>query len=311
VKASEMGLFENKTPARELFKPYTAEEKAELAKKYTPEQLKAIELGEKAVDAEDLKTHGVIRTDIGRLDYLDDLSKTIPVIDQKIKAPQDNDPNWVFDEDKEMQPFLDYLDKVRAEHPEAADPEDPDFDNKVRPNRADFIRGLNAMSPLSKSAFAPAIPHDVFKDKTPGGMKGKEKEDEEDVDPRDPEGIFNKLIKQTGYTLDEIFELKAKVLVRHQVVNQTRLGKISSIYCLAIAGNGNGRLGIGQAKGQETEDTMHNARVAAIRNMQPIPRYEERTIFGDVEGKVSAVEVKLMARPPGILHFSGLCRARF
>ena len=33
--------------------------------------------------------------------------------------------------------------------------------------------------------------------------------------------------------------------------------------------------------------------------MQPIPRYEERTIFGEVDGKVSAVEVKLMARPPG------------
>jgi len=41
------------------------------------------------------------------------------------------------------------------------------------------------------------------------------------------------------------------------------------------------------------------ARLAAIRNLQPIPRYEERTIFGDVKGKVSAVEVKLFARPPG------------
>jgi small subunit ribosomal protein S5 len=59
-------------------------------------------------------------------------------------------------------------------------------------------------------------------------------------------------------------------------------------------------LGIGEAKGQEAEETQVNARIAAIRSMQPIPRYEERTIFGEVEGKVSAVEVKLMSRPPGI-----------
>ena len=71
------------------------------------------------------------------------------------------------------------------------------------------------------------------------------------------------------------------------------------MYCLAIAGNKNGLLGIGQAKGQEAGNTMALAKVNAIRNMKPIPRYEERTIYGDVEAKVSAVKVKLMARPPG------------
>jgi len=71
------------------------------------------------------------------------------------------------------------------------------------------------------------------------------------------------------------------------------------MYVLAVAGNGNGRLGIGEAKGQEIEETQTNARIAAILSMQPIPRYEDRTIFGEVEGKVSAVEVKLMSRPPG------------
>jgi small subunit ribosomal protein S5 len=80
------------------------------------------------------------------------------------------------------------------------------------------------------------------------------------------------------------------------------LGKIASVYCLAVAGNGNGRLGIGEAKGQETGETSSNARIAAIRSMQPIPRYEERTIFGEVEGKVSAAEVKLMCRPPGMFE---------
>src|SRR4051794_12334305 len=150
--------------------------------------------------------------------------------------------------------------------------------------------------PHTPSALAPKLPK-KFSSEAQGGIKKVEIEGE--VDERDPDGRYDQLRKQTGYTLDEILDFKVKVLVKHNVTNQTRLGKINSLYCLAIAGNGNGRLGIGQAKGQEAENTQALARIAAIRNMQPIPRYEERTIYGEVEGKVSAVEVKLFSRPPG------------
>jgi hypothetical protein len=37
----------------------------------------------------------------------------------------------------------------------------------------------------------------------------------------------------------------------------------------------------------------------AIRNMRPVPRYEDRTIYGDVEAKVGASVVQLSARSPG------------
>lgn len=40
----------------------------------------------------------------------------------------------------------------------------------------------------------------------------------------------------------------------------------------------------------------------AIRNMRVVPRYEERTIFGEVEAKVGATVVQLGARPPGKMH---------
>jgi len=151
--------------------------------------------------------------------------------------------------------------------------------------------------PFSPSAVAPKIPKDFSPEESSG--RKKEVEVEEEEDQRDPDGTYDQLRKQTGYTLDEIFDFKVKVLVKHRVVNQTRLGKVDSLYCLAIAGNGKGRLGIGQAKGQEAENTAGLAKIAAIRNMQPIPRYEERTIFGEVKGKVSAVEVELYSRPPG------------
>ncbi|KAI5363006.1 putative ribosomal protein S5 [Septoria linicola] len=123
--------------------------------------------------------------------------------------------------------------------------------------------------------------------------KGR-KEDQEEQDPH-----MLRLSQQTGLSKDEIRKIRVKNLVTHRVVNQTRMGKIQSLYFLTIAGNQNGMLGIGEGKAAEDEDGRRQAMMNAIRNMKPIPRYEERTIFGEVEGKVGASIVKLSARPPG------------
>jgi len=295
--------------ARELFKRYTNEEKAVLAKIYTPEQIKAIEAGEDAISPEDLESRGVIRTDLGALSYLDDLSRLRPVIDKKPEYDGPIDPNSRLMTEEEMGRSLSrYLDKIDDENPpaEGVDADDPEIQKTLRPNRLDFLKaieevpifmGTNGPLPVTPDQLAPGLPRKFLDE--PSNVKKEGDEDEPDI--RDPDGIYDKLRKQTGYTLDEILGLKVKILFRHRVVNVTRLGRIFSLYCLAIAGNQNGRLGIGEAKGQEAEETQHLARIAAIRNMQPIPRYEERTIFGEVEGKVSAVKVKLMARPPGML----------
>jgi small subunit ribosomal protein S5 len=124
--------------------------------------------------------------------------------------------------------------------------------------------------------------------------RGKQERSEEMTD------ALKRLLQTTGYTLDMIRSLKLKTLVSHPVVNQTRLGKVRRQYCLSIAGNGNGLLGIGEAKSEESGDAVTQSKYRAIRNMQPIMRYENRTIFGDVRGKVGAIELKLMTRPPGM-----------
>jgi len=304
-----MGLVTDRKPARELFKPYTKEEKEVLAKKYTAEQIRAIEAGEQAIDPEDLDSHGVIRTDLGALPYLDDLSQIQPVVDKRVREYRPIDPNerWMTDSELGKQLADWYFPLHKSNPPEPADPEDPEYVKSLRPNRLDVMKMLDDLTsrmgsdgPASRSAssFAPGLPKQFLDDDNRTRKKDAGQGAEEE-DPRDRDGVYTKLRKQTGLTLDEILDFKAKILVRHRVVNQTRLGKIASIYCLAVAGNGNGRLGIGEAKGTESEETMNNARIAAIRNMKPIPRYEERTIFGDVEGKVAAAEVKLMTRPPG------------
>lgn len=108
-----------------------------------------------------------------------------------------------------------------------------------------------------------------------------------------------RLCQQTGFTKEQIAKFKVKTLVHRRVTNQTRMGKISSMYQLTIAGNGNGLLGVGEGKAAEGEDATRQAIMSAIRNMKPVHRYEDRTIYGEVEAKVGAVRVKLMPRAPG------------
>ena len=300
-----MGLATARKSARELFKPYTEEEKKALARKYTPAQLEVVEAGEKVVTPEDLDKRGVIRTDIGKLDYLDDLSVVRGVVDKRPQVDEPIDPTIrLMTRDEYSAADSAYMKQFQGMN-EGLDPKDPDYQKKLRPNRRDVLAALEEVPHFigqhgavrGQSVLAPGVPK--YLASVDDAPVKKKQEGEEEVDERDPDGIYNQLRKQTGYTLDEILDFKVKILVMHRVVNQTRLGKVQSMYILAIAGNGNGRLGLGQAKGQELENTMSLARIAAIRNMQPVPRYEDRTIFGEVEAKVSAVEVKLMARPPG------------
>lgn len=147
------------------------------------------------------------------------------------------------------------------------------------------------------TALAPDLP-----DKVPGvaGLyKRQMTQEEEDLDP---EGKYQDLRKQTGMSIKNIirmYQWDTKCLVRRFVSNQTRLGKIRSTYYLAIAGNRDGWLGLGEAKSVDSGVAEAKAKLLAIRNMRPIRRYENRTIYGNVEGKVGATVVQLYSRPPG------------
>lgn len=123
------------------------------------------------------------------------------------------------------------------------------------------------------------------------------------IDPEDKGlddiGVYQDLKKRTGMSVAEILDLQCKKLVLRWVANQTRLGKVRKASVMYVAGNGNGWLGIGEAKSTELTVALLKARLLAIRNMRPIPRYENRTIYGSVEAKVSGTVVKMSARPPG------------
>lgn len=140
---------------------------------------------------------------------------------------------------------------------------------------------------------------------TPGESREKKKaaavkQEKQEIEEPDPHML--RLSQQTGLSKQEISRLRVKNLVCHRVVNQTRMGKIQSLYYLTIAGNQDGMVGVGEGKAAEDEDGRRQAMMNAIRNMKPIPRYEERTIYGDVRAKVGATVVELSSRPPGTPH---------
>ncbi|KAJ0168139.1 37S ribosomal protein S5, mitochondrial [Colletotrichum tanaceti] len=132
------------------------------------------------------------------------------------------------------------------------------------------------------------------------GVKGlyKPPDDPED-DGLDPTGQYAKLKNVTGMKMTDILSVLTKRVVLRSVSNQTRLGKIRSASVVVVAGNGDGRLGVGEAKSTDMHIATATATLLAIRNMKPIRRYENRTIFGNVEAKISGTVVKLASRPPG------------
>lgn len=161
---------------------------------------------------------------------------------------------------------------------------------------AESEEAYRALTDSRYDAFAPELPR--LTHKAIQAMANVKKDpEEEEVEP-----ALQRLILRTGMTRLEIRKLRTKTLVQHRVVNQTRMGKISSMYYLTIAGNGNGMLGVGEGKASEPGEARNQSVLQAIANMKPIPRYENRTIYGEVEGKSGAVRVKVSSRPPGTYY---------
>ncbi|KAJ5832347.1 hypothetical protein N7474_000658 [Penicillium riverlandense] len=279
------------------FKHFTEEEKAQLAKEYSPAQMAAIEAGEKAIDPKDLAEQGKSRDDPMKFKYLDDFSVVEPGIDRHLRAPKENseyNPKFRTEDD-----FVEDFGRFVANMPDNASGADfMRFAESLRLTEGKESSELDPHSALVPDLFGPG--ETISEPRTEERKSAAEKgEKERSLQAEEMTEGLKRLLLATGYTERQIMDLRTKTLVSHHVVNQTRLGKVRRHYRLSIAGNGNGLLGIGEAKSEESSDAKTQSRYRAIRNMQPISRYENRTIFGDVKGKSGAVEVQLMHRPPG------------
>ncbi|BCR97945.1 mitochondrial 37S ribosomal protein uS5m [Aspergillus luchuensis] len=281
------------------FKHYTEEEKAALREHYTPEQIAAIEAGEKTIDPKDLAEQFRLRRDPMRLKYLDDFSVIEPGVDKHVRAPKTNsDYNATF---KTEDDFMEDFARFFAESSE--DPQPADFVRFLETNRVTHGKEeheLNGHSALSPNFLKDGETLEHMGDEIVPRPQYRTRFGELTyLNPEEPNEAEKRLFQVTGYGREYIKSLYIKDLVIRRVSNQTRLGKVPSMSVVTVAGNQNGLMGIGIAKSDEIVDACQQARARAVKNMQPVPRYEKRTIFGDVEGKVGAVELKLMHRPPG------------
>lgn len=111
---------------------------------------------------------------------------------------------------------------------------------------------------------------------------------------------LSKLEQLTGLPTSFLRTLSAKALVRKRVVNMTRKGKQPSFYALAVVGNRNGLVGIGEGKdSSQPSVAIARAHWNAVKQLVYIPRWEQRTIYGNIEHKKGSVVIQLRSSTPG------------
>lgn len=268
---------------------FTPEELAELAAKYSPEQMKAIEAGEESIDPADLAVQGTLRRDGHRPWYIDDFSMVDPLADKPIRNPESNyDPRLRPKTDDDL---VDDLVRFYQELPEDLSEDEAQLAYRKFEDQRRKMVGKEEAETAVTSYLAQELPKIEDPD-----VRYASADNETETDP-----LMARVYRQTGFTREDVSKFRIKALVHRRVTNVTRMGKIQSDYYLTVAGNGLGMVGIGEGKGIDMEAAKTQSRRAAIRNMQPIVRYERRTIFGEVQAKVGAAVVNLYSRPPGTL----------
>ena len=83
------------------------------------------------------------------------------------------------------------------------------------------------------------------------------------------------------------------------VKQQTGKGKIERWAVLMVVGNGKGLLGLGEGKGVDFPSAVGKAFPQAVRNMDYVERFEDRTLWTEMESKFGSTRVILRPRPVG------------
>ena len=269
--------------------PYLKSDQKALEEKYTPAQLQSIDASERHITSSDLQ-RAKSRDDPWSLDYYDDMNEILPGADKPIRAPYTNtDASSRLKTDDELtEDLANFVLNLPDNLPDDHDA----WQNFTLQHRLTVGKEEAELNP--RSAVTPdllPLPQPRDRSDADDEEKGKRKVDD---------SAFIRLMQMTGLSWADILNLRVKTIIYRRVANQTRLGKISRPYFLSVAGNENGLVGIGEAKADEPEDARLQSQYRAIKNMQPILRYEQRTTFGDVNAKVSGTELELFARPPGM-----------
>jgi len=101
----------------------------------------------------------------------------------------------------------------------------------------------------------------------------------------------------------ELDKLHRFALITRRVTQQTGKGKIHRRGVLVVVGNGNGLVGYGTAKHDDGARASSRAFAMAVRGMDYVDRFENRTIWTEMSSKLGATRIILRPRPVGFgLH---------
>jgi small subunit ribosomal protein S5 len=131
-----------------------------------------------------------------------------------------------------------------------------------------------------------------------------EGEEEESVNPEgeeEPEGPNP--MAALPLSSKQIKALHKYPILTRRVTQQTGKGKIHRMYAMMIVGNGDGLVGMGEGKADELPEAQSKALVQAVRDMDYVERFENRTIFTEMSTKLGSTRVIMRPRPVGFgLH---------
>lgn len=116
--------------------------------------------------------------------------------------------------------------------------------------------------------------------------------------PGDDDAI-SQLATVTDLSPNEIRNLFRFPLVTKRVVSMKSKGKMPSMYSLVVVGNGNGLVGLGEGKDDTANKAVSKAFNQAVRSMDYVERYEDRTVWGTMESNFGSCIIQMRSRPPG------------
>ena len=189
-------------------------------------------------------------------------------LDKPVEAKKDPYPNLMTPD-----PLLDSRDELVF----------PPDDSSPYTNRV-VVRNHNSMfhhSLIQQSADDPVSPFD--------GPAETSDETTEDLES----------LENLPLTEQEINDLYRFPLITRRVTQQTGKGKIHRIQYLVVVGNGNGLVGYGQAKDEDAPRALAKATALAIRSMDTVSRFEDRTVPSEMETKFGSTRIIMRPRPVG------------
>ena len=98
---------------------------------------------------------------------------------------------------------------------------------------------------------------------------------------------------------EPLTDFHSVIIELKRVSNQTAAGKKRVLSAAVVVGNGNGLVGFGVGKGEESVAAIRKAKNKAVNYLQFIPRYNDHTLYHNIYVKYKQTKIQMEKRCPG------------